>query len=133
MFYIENDMVVDMIVKDTISLVNRIELVKCKKYLKELGVKNYSKLNASDTRECLVKMLKLQDKEYVLKIYIENKVRLDMFKYEVCEVLGISIYKFNQEKENFIISGVQSVKAGGKTQECSKFCRIYIYEKMLCL
>ena len=120
----------DLIIKDTIGLIDRIELVKCKTYLKELGIKGYSKLSAKEMREVLAKALKTQSNEYVLKVYNENKVRLDMFKYEVCEALDLSIYKFNKEKDRFVVSGIQSVHAGGKTQQCNKYCRRKIYEEM---
>ena len=120
-----------LIIRDTIRLVDRIELVRCKHYLKVLGIKGYSKLSASDLRKMLVENLKKQNDEYILAIYNDNKVRLDMFKYELCETLKISSYRFDKEKDSFTVSGVQSVRAGGKTQQCAKFCRKEVYKKML--
>lgn len=121
----------DLIVKDTIKLIDRLDMPKCKEYLKEIGVKGYSKLAANETRELLAKKLREQSNEYVLKIYNDNKVRLDMFKYEVCDTLEISKYKLDKDIDKFTISGVQSVRAGGKTQQCNKYCRREVYKKML--
>ena len=54
-----------------------------------------------------------------------------MFKYELCETLKISSYRFDKEKDSFTVSGIQSVRAGGKTQQYAKFCRKEVYKKML--
>ncbi len=131
MFNGTNDVINDLIAKDVIKLIDRIELVMCKKYLKELNIKGYSKLKAEEIRKFLVDELKKQNIEYILKIYNENKIRLDMFKYEVCDTLELSNYKFNKKKNNFTISGIQSIRAGGKTQKCNKYCRIEIYKAKL--
>lgn len=125
-----NFIIDDLIVRNTIELIDRIDIVKCKEYLKEMGVKGYSKLAANEIRELLAKKLKEQSNEYVLKIYDENKVRLDMFKYEICDTLKISKYKLDKDIDKFTISGVQSVRAGGKTQQCNKYCRRDVYKRM---
>ncbi len=128
----DNSTINDLIAKDIIRLIDRVELAKCKGYLKELGVKGYSKLNTREIRGTLVDILrKMPNNEYALNIYNENKVRLDMFKYEVCETLELSKYRFDKDIDNFTVSGVQSVRAGGKTQQCNKYCRREVYKKML--
>ena len=121
----------DLVVKDVIRLIDRIEIIMCKKYLKELNIRGYSKLKAVEIRKLLADELKKQNIEYILKIYNENKIKLDMFKYEVCDTLKLSNYKFDKEKNNFSVSGVQSIRAGGKTQKCNKYCRIEIYKAKL--
>lgn len=126
-----NFIIDDLIVRNTIELIDRIDIVKCKEYLKEIGVKGYSKLAANEIRELLAKKLKEQSNEYVLKIYDENKVRLDMFKYEICDTLQLSKYKLDKDIDSFTISGTQSLRAGGKMQQYNKYCRREVYRKML--
>lgn len=120
----------DLIVKDTIELIDRLDMPKCKEYLKEMGVKGYSKLAANETRELLAKKLREQSNEYVLKIYDDNKVRLDMFKYEICDILQLSKYKLDKDIDSFTISGTQSLRAGGKMQQYNKYCRRDVYRRM---
>ena len=131
MFNDINCIINDLVAKDVIRLIDRIELVMCKKYLKELNIRGYSKLKAEEIRKLLADELKKQNIEYILKIYNENKIKLDMFKYEVCDILKLSNYKFDKEKNSFSVSGIQSIRAGGKTQKYNKYCRIEIYKVKL--
>lgn len=120
----------DLIVKDTIKLIDRLDIPKCKEYLRELDIKGYSTLSAKEIREVLSKVLKNQSKEYVLKVYNENKVKLDMFKYEICDILQLSKYKLDKDIDSFTISGTQSLRAGGKMQQYNKYCRRDVYKRM---
>lgn len=67
----------------------------------------------------------------MLEIYKEHQIRLDMFKYEVCEVLNITRWGFSKIKHNLKVSGTQVVNIGCKPKECKKYDRRFIYEYKL--
>lgn len=51
-----------------------------------------------------------------------------MFKYEVCQVLNISKWRFNKIKHTFKISGKQVVNINCKPKVVNKYNRRFIYE-----
>ena len=60
--------------------------------LGRIGVKGYYKLDMLNTKELLANELSKRSDDIILEFYNDNKVVLDMFKYEVIEALGISKY-----------------------------------------
>ena len=94
----EPDIIDKFIIKDTIHLIDRIITSECKKILGKISIKKYTNLKEKEVKELLKKHLPNVEPEIVLNIYNEHKVKLDMFGYEVCEVLNISKWKFNKIK-----------------------------------
>ncbi|CED93241.1 hypothetical protein [Romboutsia ilealis] len=119
------------IVKDTIHLIDRIITSECKKILGKIGIKKYTNLREKEVKELLKKHLSNVEPEIVLNIYNEHKVKLDMFGYEVCEVLNISKWKFNKIKHTLKISGTQVVNINCKPKIINKYDRRFIYEILI--
>ncbi|WP_042275557.1 hypothetical protein [[Clostridium] dakarense] len=119
------------VIRDTIKLIDRITTNECKKIVGKIGIKKYTDLKEKEVKELLKKHLLEQPPEVVLEIYKEHQIKLDMFKYEVCEVLNISKWKFGKIKSNFEISGTQVVNVGRKPKKCKKYDRRFIYEYKL--
>ncbi|WP_071121190.1 hypothetical protein [Romboutsia timonensis] len=124
----EPDVIDRCIVKDTIKLIDRITTNECKKLLGRIGIKKYSNLKEKEVKELLKSHLPNVAPEIVLKIYREHQVKLDMFAYEVCEVLNISKWRFNKIKYNLKISGTQVVNISCKPKIVNKYDRRFIYE-----
>ncbi|WP_107602653.1 hypothetical protein [Clostridioides difficile] len=127
----EPDVIDKFIIKDTVKLIDRITTNECKKLLGRIGIKKYSDLKEKEVKELLKKHLPNVAPEIVLNIYKEHQVKLDMFKYEVCEVLSISEWRFNKIKHTFKISGTQVVNINCKPKVVSKYDRRFIYEVKL--
>ena len=119
-----------MLIKDVIQLIDRLDVVTCKKYLKRLGVTGYYSLNKADTVELLRHELKDND-DMTLKLYEENRVILDMFAYEVIDVLNITKYRFNKIKGSLKVSGTKIVNIGTAPKTVSKYDRRSIYNEMI--
>lgn len=121
------DNIDQIIVKDTLRLIDRIITSRCKRMLGRIGVKGYYKLNMIDTKKLLnIELVKMND-EIILEFYNDNKVVLDMFKYEVIEVLDISKYEFNKIKDSIKVSGEQIVNVAGKPKTVIKYDRRSVY------
>ena len=127
----EVDDVDRIIIQYTLKLIDRVLTSTCKKTLGRIGVKGYSELKSQDTKNLLKEHLPKQSEEIILRFYRENKVVLDMFKYEVCEVLNISEWRFSKIKYDLKISGTQVVNICCKPKICNKYDRRFIYEKLL--
>lgn len=127
----EPDIIDKFIIKDTIHLIDRIITSECKKILGKIGIKKYTNLREKEVKELLKKHLLNVEPEIVLNIYNEHKVKLDMFGYEVCEVLNISKWKFNKIKHTLKISGTQVVNINCKPKIINKYDRRFIYEILI--
>lgn len=127
----EPDEIDRLIIKDTIHLIDRIITSECKKILGKIGIKKYTNLREKEVKELLKKHLPNVEPEIVLNIYNEHKVKLDMFGYEVCEVLNISKWKFNKIKHTLKISGTQVVNINCKPKIINKYDRRFIYEILI--
>lgn len=127
----EPDIIDKFIIKDTIHLIDRIITSECKKILGKIGIKKYTNLREKEVKELLKKHLSNVEPEIVLNIYNEHKVKLDMFGYEVCEVLNISKWKFNKIKHTLKISGTQVVNINCKPKIINKYDRRFIYEILI--
>lgn len=124
----EVDDIDKLIIEDTIKLIDRVTTSKCKKKLGRIGVKKYTKLKEKEVKKLLKENLIEQNPEVVLKFYNENKVIIDMFKYEVCEALDISKWEFDNIKKKLKVSGKQVVNICSFPKECKKYDRRTIYE-----
>ncbi|MDO4925357.1 MAG: hypothetical protein Q3980_06865 [Turicibacter sp.] len=127
----EVDDVDRIIIQDTLKFIDRVLTSACKKTLGRIGIKGYSELNSQETKNLLKEHLAKQSDEIILKFYRENKVVLDMFKYEVCEVLNISEWRFSKIKYDLKISGTQVVNVCCKPKICNKYDRRFIYEILI--
>ena len=127
----EPDIIDKFIIKDTIHFIDRIITSECKKILGKIGIKKYTNLREKEVKELLKKHLPNVEPEIVLNIYNEHKVKLDMFGYEVCEVLNISKWKFNKIKHTLKISGTQVVNINCKPKIINKYDRRFIYEILI--
>lgn len=117
-----------LIIKDTITLIDRIRTNECKKILGKIGVKKYSDLKEKEAKGLLKIHLTEVAPEIILDIYKEHQIKLDMFKYEVCETLNISNWRFDKIKMNLEVSGTQVVNVGCNPKVCIKYDRRFIYE-----
>lgn len=117
----------NIIVQDTLRLINRVVTTKCKQMLGCIGVKGYYKLDMLSTKELLYNKLAEKKESIILEFYKDNKIVLDMFKYEVVEILGISNYEFNKIKHKLNISGEQIVNVGGIPKKVIKYDRRSVY------
>lgn len=124
----EVDTVDMMLSKDVINIIDRLDVNTCKKYLGRVGIKGYYNLNKADTVKLLKEQLRSNREQITLDLYNENKVKLDMYAYEVVEALNISRWRFNQIKDSLLISGTQVVNIGGKPKTVNKYDRKFIYK-----
>lgn len=120
-----------LIIKDVIKLIDRITTSECKKILGKIGIKNYTDLKEKEVKILLKEYLPEVEPETMLDIYKEHQIRLDMFKYEVCEVLNISVYKFDKIKSTLKVSGQQVVNVRNIPKVVNKYDRRFIYEILL--
>ncbi|RDY29743.1 hypothetical protein CHL78_000815 [Romboutsia weinsteinii] len=127
----EPDEIDKLIIKDVVKLIDRITTSECKKILGKVGIKNYTDLKEKEVKTLLKEHLPEVEPEIILWIYKEHQVRLDMFKYEVCEVLNITQWRFGKIKHNLKISGKQVVNIAGHPKTVNKYDRAYIYELLL--
>ncbi|MGL4731697.1 MAG: hypothetical protein ACRCW0_08940 [Clostridium sp.] len=125
------DSIDKMIAKDTLELVDRIVTSKCKKMLGRIGVKGYYKLNMVDTKKLLNIELGKKNEELILEFYKDNKVVLDMFKYEVIETLNISKYEFDKIRGNLKVSGKQIINIGKIPKTVIKYDRRSVYKLII--
>lgn len=116
-----------LIIKDVIKLIDRITTSECKKILGKIGIKNYTDLKEKEVKTLLKEHLPEVASETMLEIYKEHQIRLDMFKYEVCEVLNITQWRFSKIKHTLKVSGTQVVNIGGYPKTVNKYDRRFIY------
>lgn len=117
-----------LIIRDTIRLIDRITTNECKKILRRIGIKKYTDLKEKEVKDLLKKHLPEQHPEIVLKIYKQYHIKLDMFRYEVCEILNISKWEFDKIKNKLNVSGTQVVNVCCRPKICKKYDRKFIYE-----
>lgn len=101
-----NNAIQDLIVKDVISLLDRLTVVQIKDELRRLNIKGYSKLNASNSVQLLKDILN-ENTDEILNIYKTYKLELDMFQKEVLEVLNIK--KAQLDKLDINVTGIQRI------------------------
>ncbi|HBH3700995.1 TPA: hypothetical protein KSK42_003236 [Clostridioides difficile] len=121
------------IIKSIQLCINNLNKSSLKETLKELGIKNYSKLNKDELLDKLNKtidMLSCEERKNVLLwIYKNNKVKFGMFQKEVIEYLNISkndFEKIRKELNEFEI-GKEELNIGGRIQSYIKYDRMKIY------
>jgi hypothetical protein len=117
-----------MIVEDTINLLERVTKISCRRFLSKLGIKGYYNLNEFDVKNLLRNELRKEKEEIVLEFYESNKIKLDMFKYEVTNTLKISNYEFNEIKGKLKVSGVEVVNINKRPKHVLKYDRKCVYE-----
>ncbi|EGT2203406.1 hypothetical protein EQ882_11390 [Clostridioides difficile] len=129
----EPDYIDELIIKDTIKLIDRITTNECKKILGRIGIRGYSDLKEREIKVLLKEHLPEVSPEIIIGIYKEHQIKLDMFKYEVCEILNISNWRFDKIKMRLEVSGTQVVNIGCRSKVVKKYDRRFIYEykKML--
>lgn len=120
-----------LIIKDVIELIDRITTSECKKILGKIGIKKYTYLKEKEVKRVLKEHLPEVAPEIILDIYKEHQIRLDMFKYEVCEVLDITQWRFSKIKNILKVSGTQVINIECKPKECKKYDRRFIYQYKL--
>lgn len=118
-----------MIINDVIEVVDRLDINTCKKYLGRVGVKGYYNLNKADTVKLLKDGLRNSKEHLILELYEENRVILDMYAYEVIDVLNITKYRFNKIKDSLKVSGTKIVNIGTAPKTVYKYDRRSIYNK----
>lgn len=116
------------VIRDTIKLIDRITTSECKKILGKIGIKNYTDLKEKEVKILLKEGLQKVAPETILDIYKEHQIRLDMFKYEICEVLNITQWRFSKIKHTLKVSGTQVVNVGCKPKVVKKYDRRFVYE-----
>ena len=99
--------------------------------LGRIGVKGYYKLDMLNTKELLANELSKRSDDIILEFYNDNKVVLDMFKYEVIEALGISKYEFDKIKHKLKVSGEQIVNIGDMPKKVIKYDRRSVYSLVM--
>lgn len=127
----EPDYIDRLIARDTIKLIDRITTNECKKILGKIGIKKYSKLREKEVKKLLKEQLPKESTKIVLDIYNEHQVKLDMFRYEVCDVLNISKWKFDSIKYDLKVSGTQVVNVCCKPKVVNKYDRRFVYKILL--
>ncbi|HBG2405021.1 TPA: Rho termination factor N-terminal domain-containing protein [Clostridioides difficile] len=104
-----------------------------KEILKELGIKNYSKLNKTELldklNETIDELSCEERKNILLWIYENNKVKFGMFQKEVIAYLNISKTDFDKIRKdlNEFEIGKERFNIGGKMQSYVKYDRMKIY------
>ncbi|GAX66747.1 hypothetical protein E1H45_19630 (plasmid) [Clostridioides difficile] len=113
--------------------IDKLDINSLKVILKEIGIKNYSKLKKNELLIILnenLDILSNEDRKEVLYwIYENNKIKFGMFQKEVIEYLNISKGEFNKvsnELKDFEI-GIEKLRIGGKMQSYIKYDRMKIY------
>lgn len=120
-----------LIIRDTVEFIDRITTDECKKILGKIGIKRYSNLKEKEVKGLLKKYLPEVDPEIILEIYKEHQTKLDMFRYEVSEVLNISKWQFDKIKHKFKVSGVQVVNVNCNPKYVNKYDRRSVYQIMM--
>lgn len=113
--------------------IDKLDINSLKVILKEIGIKNYSKLKKNELLIILnenLDILSNEDRKEVLYwIYENNKIKFGMFQKEVIEYLNISKGEFNKvsnELKDFEV-GIEKLRIGGKMQSYIKYDRMKIY------
>lgn len=117
-----------MIIKDVIKLIDRLDIITCRKIASKLDVKGHYKLTKANIVKLLRNELHNLNERALLEIYEENKVLLDMYAHEVINALEISNYRFNKIKNTLKVSGTRKIFINNHTKTIKMYDRRFIYE-----